>query len=88
MANCTPLTVISSGFESDGQSSVVRNASNPVELDTDRVSVSGGRLKLNELKRADWSSCGRSCEYVPQQLPWPAMWLLNRPGGSTPTAEM
>jgi hypothetical protein len=62
VANCPPPTVISTGAESEGQSSEFRKVSNPVEFDADRVSVSGGRLKLNALKIALWSSCGRSCE--------------------------
>ena len=88
VANGSPLTVMSCAVESVGQISAVRNVWNPVALDTDVVVLSGGRLKLNELKITDWSSCGKSCAYAPQQLPCPAMWLLIRPGGNTPIAVM
>ena len=40
MANCTPPTVISVSGESDGQSNMLRNVANPVELDTAKASVS------------------------------------------------
>ncbi len=80
MANGTPLTVMSCGAESDGQMKRSEECLEPggVRQPT-TVSVSGGRLKLNELKIVACSSCGRSWEYVPQQLPCPAMWLLNAP---------
>ena len=88
VANGSPLTTISSAEESEGQISELMNVWNPVALATDVVVLSGARLKFIALKIGVWSSCGRSCEYVPQQLPWPAMWVLNRPGGRTPTAVM
>jgi hypothetical protein len=60
VANGSPLTVISSATESDGQSSELMKVWKPVALATEVVVLSGARLKLRELKTATWSSWGRS----------------------------